>query len=303
MFGQAGVMGAAMAQHILLAGYSLIVYNRTAAKASALVAKGAVLAQSPGAVAAESDVVFTMVSLPSDVRRVMMGVGNSETGVIDRIKRGCIVVDMTTSEPSLASEMADLGKQSEKFVLDAPVTGGDVGAKNGTLSVMVGGDRGAFAVVKPLIECFAKTVTYCGAAGTGQHCKLGNQITIASTMIGMCEGMVYAHAAGLDLEKYLTAISGGSAGCKSIDMYAPRILKRDMAPGFFVEHFVKDLGIALNSCRELGISLPGLALASQMYNSLVAYGEQRLGTQALIKVLERLNATELSHSEICKKET
>jgi 3-hydroxyisobutyrate dehydrogenase len=287
-------MGAAMAQHVLSAGYSLTVYNRTAAKASALVAKGAVLVGSPGAVASTSDVVFTMVGFPSDVRQVMVGRGEGEIGIISQVKSGGIIVDLTTSEPKLAIELAQLGERDGKFVLDAPVTGGDIGAKNGSLSIMVGGDHEAFITVKPLIECFAKTVTYCGPPGRGQHCKLGNQITIASTMIGMCEGMVYAHASGLDLPTYLLAISGGGAGCKSLDLYAPRILKQDMKPGFFVEHFVKDLGMALNSCQQLGISLPGLALASQLYNSLAAHGEQRLGTQALIKVLERLNAVNVA---------
>lgn len=290
-----GVMGSHMARHIFSAGYtSLTVYNRTASKAQALVDAGATLATSPAAVAAASDVVFTMVGYPSDVRAVIGG----PDGVLSTLPPGGVVVDLTTSEPALAAELAATAAERGCHVLDAPVTGGDVGAKKGTLSVMVGGDADAAAAVRPLIDCFAKTVTYFGAAGSGQHCKMANQITIASSMLGMCEGLLYAHKAGLDLEAYLAAIRGGGAGSFSIESYAPRVLGRDMAPGFYVRHFVKDLGIALGECQRLSISLPGLALAQQLYVALCAVGEADLGTQALIKSLERLNGVELPKTQV-----
>lgn len=289
-----GVMGAHMARHVMDAGYTLTVYNRTKAKAEALVAKGAAYADTPKAVGEGSDIVFTMVGFPSDVATV---ISDPEVGVLSGLKEGGIVVDLTTSEPNLAVKISEDAFRAGKFVLDAPVTGGDVGAKNGSLSVMVGGDRDAYNSVLPLLECFSNTVTYFGPAGSGQHCKVANQITIASSMIGLCEGLVYAHASGLDLNSYLAAVSGGGAGSKTMSLYAPRILRGDMEPGFFVEHFVKDLGIAVNACRELKISLPGLGLASQMYNSLMASGEHRSGTQALIRVLERMNNTKLRTAE------
>lgn len=283
-----GVMGSHMAMHVLNSGLvsSMSVYNRTASKAQKLVDAGATLCTTPAEVGAACDIVFTMVGYPSDVRSVV-------TDVLGTIKEGGIIVDLTTSEPGLAAELAALGKESGKFVIDAPVTGGDIGAQKGTLSVMLGGDMDAVSKVKPLIDTFASTVNHFGGAGLGQHCKMANQISIACTMLGMCEGMLYAHAAGLDLETYLAAIRGGGAGSFSIESYAPRILKRDMEPGFYVEHFVKDLGIALNACRELKLSLPGLALAQQLYVSLTAHGDGKFGTQALILTLERMNGRTL----------
>eukprot|EP00172_Hildenbrandia_rubra_P000132 Plantae.Rhodophyta-Hildenbrandia_rubra.ctg10605.p2 GENE.Plantae.Rhodophyta-Hildenbrandia_rubra.ctg10605~~Plantae.Rhodophyta-Hildenbrandia_rubra.ctg10605.p2 ORF type:complete len:287 (+),score=51.95 Plantae.Rhodophyta-Hildenbrandia_rubra.ctg10605:46-861(+) len=267
----------------------MTVYNRTASKAQSLVDNGATLVSSPLEVAKASDIVFTMVGYPSDVQSVIGG----ENGVLAGLKEGGIVVDLTTSEPGLAKELDQMAKKKGMYVVDAPVTGGDIGAKNGTLSVMVGGRKKAVDTVMPLIECFGKTVNVFGEAGAGQHCKMANQVTIASTMLGMCEGLLYAHKAGLDLEKYLEAIGGGGAGSFSIKSYAPRILKRDMEPGFYVEHFVKDLGIALNACKDLDISLPGLAQAQQLYVSLKANGNGRMGTQALILTLERMNGCEL----------
>lgn len=285
-----GVMGAPITRHILSHGYTVRVYNRTQSKTDALVAAGALQETSLKLLAENSDVVFTMVGFPSDVRSVLGG----DDGIIASMRSGGIVVDLTTSQPKLAAELASFAASQTKFVLDAPVTGGDIGAQNGSLSVMVGGNEEAFQAVRPILACFAKSIIHFGDPGMGQHTKAANQITIASTMIGMCEGLLYAQAAGLDLNRYITAISAGGAGSKSIELYANRILTRNMKPGFFVAHFVKDLGICLDSCRELGISLPGLALASQLYNSLVAYEEQHLGIQALIKVLERLNNRSLS---------
>ncbi|CAN8063488.1 unnamed protein product [Agarophyton chilense] len=284
-----GVMGRHMATHVIKAGYSLTVYNRTKAKAQPLLDLGAEYADTPAEVAAVSDIVFTMVGYPSDVRQVISG----SHGLLSTLKEGGIIVDLTTSEPGLAAELAALAQASDKYVVDAPVTGGDIGAKNGTLSIMVGGDTRAVERVQPVLKCFAHTVTVFAGPGTGQHCKMANQITIATSMLGMCEGLMYAHAAGLDLESYLAAIAGGGAGSFSVKSYAPRILKGDMNPGFYVEHFVKDLGIALEACRQMGVSLPGLALAQQLYVSLSACGDQRMGTQALIRSLERINGRQL----------
>lgn len=293
-----GVMGAHMAMHVLKSGKarSLTVYNRTASKAQRLVDAGAALKSTPAEVGAECDIIFTMVGYPSDVRSVIA----SETGVLSTLRKGGIVVDLTTSEPGLAAELAALASKSGKYVVDAPVTGGDIGAQKGTLSVMVGGDKSAVDTVLPLIETFASTVNHFGAAGLGQHCKMANQITIACSMLGMCEGLMYAHAAGLDLDTYIAAIRGGGAGSFSIESYAPRILKNDMEPGFYVEHFVKDLGIAINACREMGVSLPGLALAQQLYVSLCAHGDGKMGTQALIITLERLNNRKMPGSNLVK---
>lgn len=289
-----GVMGASMAMHLIKAGYlPMVVYNRTTWKADSLVQAGATLADSPRQVAQACDVVFTMVGYPNDVREVISG----NDGVLAGLSEGSVVVDLTTSEPGLAAELAALAYSQGKYVIDAPVTGGDTGAKKGTLSVLVGGDPTAIKFVMPLLDCFAKKVTVFGSAGSGQHCKLANQITIASTMVGLCEGLLYAHNAGLDLEKYLSAIGSGAAGSFSLNAFAPRILVSDMKPGFFVEHFVKDLSIALNSCRQLNLSLPGLALAQQLYVSLMAHNEGKLGTQALIRALERLNDKKLPVKE------
>lgn len=283
-------MGCHMALHCIKAGYlPMTVYNRTASKAQPLVDAGATLVSSPAEVAAVSDIVFTMVGYPSDVRAVIAG----PTGLLTTLRPGGIIVDLTTSEPALAAELAAVAAASGKQLVDAPVTGGDVGARKGTLSIMVGGDDAAIQAARPLLDCFADTVNVFGGPGAGQHCKMANQIGIATSMLGMCEGLMYAHVAGLDLETYLAAIAGGGAGSFSVQSYAPRILTRDMSPGFYVEHFVKDLGIALAACKELKLSLPGLALAQQLYVSLAACGDGRLGTQALIRTLERLNGQQL----------
>lgn len=286
-----GVMGSQMAMHVLKAGFTpMIVYNRTASKAQPLVEAGATLADSLKQVANQSDVVFTMVGYPSDVREVIAGTD----GLLHHMKPGSIIVDLTTSEPGLAAELAALASSQGKSVVDGPVTGGDVGAKNGTLSIMLGGDRHAIEHIRPILQCFATTITAFGAPGTGQHCKMANQITIASAMIGVCEGLIYAHAAGLDLEEYLAAISTGAAGSFSVKVLAPRIINGDLNPGFYVEHFVKDLGIALDTCKQMQMSLPGLALAQQLYVSLCACGDSQLGIHALIRSLERLNNRQLS---------
>ncbi|XP_015902846.3 probable 3-hydroxyisobutyrate dehydrogenase-like 1, mitochondrial [Ziziphus jujuba] len=280
-----GVMGRFMCAHIINAGYSLTVFNRTLAKAQPLVDLGAHLANSPLAVASQSDVVFTIVGYPSDVRSVLL---DPTSGALAGLRSGGVLVDMTTSEPSLAIEIATAAAAKGCASIDAPVSGGDRGAKNATLAIFAGGDETVVQRLNPLFALLGK-VNYMGSPGRGQFAKLANQITIASTMVGLVEGMVYAHKAGLDVGLFLNAISTGAAGSKSLDLHGPRILKRDFEPGFYVHHFVKDLGICLKECQNLGLALPGLALAQQLYLSLKAHGEGNLGTQAVILALERLN--------------
>ncbi|CAL5215091.1 unnamed protein product [Lathyrus oleraceus] len=284
-----GVMGQSMCAHLIRAGYTLTVFNRTPSKAQPLLDIGANLAASPHDVASKSDVVFTIVGYPSDVRSVLL---DPNSGALAGLKSGGILVDMTTSDPSLAVEIAAAASSKNCHSIDAPVSGGDRGAKNGTLAIFAGGDESIVKKLEPLFTPLGK-VNYMGSSGKGQYAKLANQITIASTMVGLIEGMIYAHKAGLDVGLYLDAISTGAAGTKSLDLYGKRILKRDFAAGFYVNHFVKDLGICLKECEKLGIALPGLALAQQLYVSLKAHGEGDLGTQALILVLERLNNVSL----------
>ncbi|KAJ6822038.1 uncharacterized protein M6B38_131380 [Iris pallida] len=280
-----GVMGLSMASHILSAGYSLTAFNRTQSKAQPLLPLGARLADSPVSLARSSDVVFLIVGYPEDVRRVVL---HPEDGVLRGLSPGSVVVDMTTSDPSLSQEIAQAAKSANCISLDAPVSGGDRGARNATLSIFAGGDQSTVDKIRPLFDCMGK-VNYMGGPGSGQRAKLGNQIAIASTMVGLVEGMVYAHKAGLDVERWMEAISTGAAGSKSLELYGKRILERDMAAGFYVHHFVKDLGICLKECERMGLALPGLALAQQLYVSLVAHGEGNLGTQALVLAIERLN--------------
>nr|XP_010915212.1 probable 3-hydroxyisobutyrate dehydrogenase-like 1, mitochondrial [Elaeis guineensis]XP_029120313.1 probable 3-hydroxyisobutyrate dehydrogenase-like 1, mitochondrial [Elaeis guineensis]XP_029120317.1 probable 3-hydroxyisobutyrate dehydrogenase-like 1, mitochondrial [Elaeis guineensis] len=282
-----GVMGQSMAAHLLSAGYSLNVFNRTASKAQPLVDRGARLADSPLAVARASDVVFFIVGYPADVRRVAL---DPATGVLPGLSPGSVLVDMTTSDPALAAEIASAAASAGCAAVDAPVSGGDRGARAGTLSIFAGGEEAVVRRLEPLFRCMG-TVRYMGGPGAGQRAKLGNQIAIASTMVGLVEGMVFAHKAGLDVSKWLEAISTGAAGSKSLEFYGKRILERDMEAGFYVHHFVKDLGICLMECQSMGLALPGLALAQQLYVSLMAHGEGGLGAQALILSIERLNDT------------
>ena len=284
-----GVMGQYMCAHLLNSGFTVTVFNRTISKAQPLIDRGAHLAQSPFAVASQSDVVFSIVGYPSDVRSVLL---DPTSGALAGLRPGGILVDMTTSEPSLAVEIASAAAAKGCASIDAPVSGGDRGAKNGTLAIFAGGDESQVRRFNPLFSLMGK-VNYMGSPGRGQFAKLANQITIASTMVGLVEGMVYAYKAGLDVGLYLNAISTGAAGSKSLDLYGGRILSRDFEPGFFVNHFVKDLGICLKECQNMGLALPGLALAQQLYVSLKAHGEGNLGTQALILALERLNNVSL----------
>jgi 3-hydroxyisobutyrate dehydrogenase len=283
-----GVMGRSMCGHLLAGGYAATVFSRTRERAEALLEAGAAWAASPAEVAATSDVVFTMVGFPSDVREVVLGA----TGVLSAIKPGGVIVDMTTSEPSLAREIYDVAKAKGVESIDAPVSGGDVGARNATLSIMVGGDETTVERVLPLLELMGKTIVHQGPAGAGQHTKMVNQTLIATGMIGVCEALLYAYRAGLDPETVLESVSGGAAGSWSLTNYAPRMLNGDFAPGFLVEHFIKDMEIALAEARRMDLALPGLALAHELYLALRAQGDGRCGTQALIRALARLSAVE-----------
>ena len=288
-----GVMGASMCGHLIRAGFAATVFNRTKAKAESLLAAGAAWAESPKAVAEASDVIFTIVGYPADVRQVILGPG----GVLEGCRRGegdspifaetkigtvpKIIVDMTTSEPSLAVEIAAAAAKVGVRSLDAPVSGGDIGAREARLSIMIGGDAEAVESLEPCWAAMGKTFVRQGGPGAGQHTKMVNQILIATNMIGVCEGLLYAYKAGLDLETVMQSVGGGAAGSWSLAKLGPRIIANNFAPGFFVEHFVKDLGIALTEARRLDLCLPGLALANQLYLSLVAHGHARDGTQAL----------------------
>jgi 3-hydroxyisobutyrate dehydrogenase-like beta-hydroxyacid dehydrogenase len=218
--------------------------------------------------------------------------GGRPFGALHGLSPGGVLVDMTTSQPSLAREIAAVASSVGCFAIDAPVSGGDLGAKKGTLSIMAGGDAGALSAVAPLLNCLG-SVRRLGGPGTGQSCKMANQVCIATTMVGLVEGLLYAHKAGLDVEEFLAAVRGGAAGSKSMELYADRLLQRDLAPGFFVKHFVKDLGIALTEAQGMQLSLPGLALAQQLYVALEAKGHGNCGTQALLLALEDLNAVTL----------
>jgi 3-hydroxyisobutyrate dehydrogenase len=280
-----GVMGASMCGHLLDAGYRCTVFNRTRSKANALLERGSAWADSPRKVSEQSDVVFTIVGYPSDVRSVILG----EDGVLAGSRAGCIVVDMTTSQPSLAVEIAQRAAERDMRSIDAPVSGGDVGARNGTLSIMIGGDEATVAALDPLWNAMGKTIVRQGGPGAGQHTKMVNQTLIASGMIGVCEGLLYAYKAGLDLEKVLESVASGAAGSWSLSNYGPRMMAGNFDPGFFVEHFIKDMNIALEESRRMRLALPGLALAEQLYRAVAAQGYARNGTHALMLALAELS--------------
>jgi 3-hydroxyisobutyrate dehydrogenase len=283
-----GVMGRSMCGHLIAAGYKATVYNRTAEKARPLVEQGAKLADSPRGVAQESDVVFTIVGYPRDVREVTLGTNGTLSGV----KSGAVLVDMTTSEPALAIEIDQAARAKQVHAVDAPVSGGDVGAREARLSIMIGGEKGVVDALQPLFETMGKTIVHQGPAGAGQHTKMVNQILIASNMIGVCEAMLYAFKAGLDLNTVLQSVSTGAAGSWSLSNLAPRMIAGNFEPGFFVEHFLKDMGIALDEARRMKLSLPGLALAQQLYLAVEAQGFARKGTQALALALSHLSAVD-----------
>jgi 3-hydroxyisobutyrate dehydrogenase len=274
-------MGASMVGHLLNAGYSATVYNRSRNRAEPLLARGARWADSPRQVAEQADVVFAIVGFPRDVREVFLGAEGALAGA----KPGAVLVDMTTSEPSLAQEIYRAAKARGVHSIDAPVSGGDVGAKNATLSIMVGGDKEVVEAVQPLLAVMGKTIVHQGGPGAGQHTKMVNQILIATNMIGVCEALLYGFKAGLDLPTVLQSVGSGAAGSWSLNNLGPRIMNNNFDPGFFVEHFIKDMGIALAESKAMGLSLPGLALAEQLYLSVQAKGWGRRGTHALMLAL------------------
>ncbi|MCU0710865.1 MAG: NAD(P)-dependent oxidoreductase [Pirellula sp.] len=278
-----GVMGRSMASHLLRAGYAVSVYNRSSAKTKDLVDLGATLCKSPRDVAAQSDVVFTMVGFPADVEEVILG----EAGVLNGLGPGSVLVDMTTSRPSLAQQIYTSAASKGVAALDAPVSGGDIGAREARLSIMVGGDRFVFDALEPLWTLMGKTFVYQGPAGCGQHTKMVNQILIASSMVGLCESLLYATRSGLNPETVLSSVSTGAAGSWSLSNLAPRIFKEDYSPGFFVNHFVKDLGIVLEEASKMKIDLPGVVLAKRLYDELKEIGHGDKGTQALWLVVNR----------------
>lgn len=280
-----GVMGASMAGHIQKSGHSLYIFNRTKEKAKELINRGGEWCETPTEVAENSEVVFTIVGTPKDVEEVYLG----EKGILPA-KRSCrIVVDMTTSEPSLAKKIYDEALQRGVYSLDAPVSGGDIGAKNAMLAIMVGGDEKIFDEVMPLFQLMGTNISYMGAPGMGHHTKMCNQILVAGTMIGVCESLLYASKQNLDENKVIDIIGKGAASSWLINNLGPRIAQENYEPGFFVEHFIKDMGIVLKEAESCGLSLPGLALVHQLYVSVKALGYGRSGTQALMFSLKQMN--------------
>lgn len=277
-----GVMGASIVMHLLNAGHDVTIYTRTKSKAADLIAAGAKWAETPAQASIEQDIIFTMVGYPKDVEEVYIG----ENGIFSAAKQGTIVIDMTTSEPTLAKKLYHEASERGLHNLDAPVSGGDIGAKNGTLSLMVGGDRDVFEKMQPIFELFGQNIIYQGVAGSGQHTKMCNQIAIASGMIGVCESMAYGLKAGLTMDEVLRSITAGAAGSWSLSNLAPRMLKGNLEPGFYIKHIIKDMKIALDEAERMNLQLPGLSLAKSMYDQLLEEGYGDNGTQALIKYYE-----------------
>lgn len=285
-----GVMGSAMCGHLLSAGFPVRVFSRTKARALSLVEAGAHWCESPADATVGSSIVITMVGFPSELRNVVFG----EQGVLSTAAKGTTLVDMTTSEPLLAQEIFDAASVRKVDTLDAPVSGGDVGARNASLVIMVGGMRQVFDRTFPVLQLLGKTVTLEGGPGAGQQTKMVNQIAIASGMVGVCEALLYAYRAGLNVTRVIETIGIGAAGSWSLSNYGPRAVKQDFKPGFKVDHFVKDLGIALAEARRMSLALPGLALAEQLYVAASAQGLGQMGTHALILALGELSKTDWS---------
>lgn len=274
-----GVMGASIIRHLLKAGHHVTIFTRTKSKAESLIKEGAIWADTASHAVKNAEVIFTMAGYPRDVESIYFG----EEGIFEGGRAGQIVVDMTTSSPELAKIIAAHAAKLQMSSMDAPVSGGDVGARKGVLSIMCGGDQEVFEQIKPILAVFGKDIVYQGAAGAGQHTKMANQIAIATNMIGVCEAMVYAKRAGLDPQTVLSSISSGAAGSWSLSNLAPRMLAGDFEPGFYVKHFLKDMDIALSEAEMMEIDLPGLKLARNMYHELVADGHEDKGTQVLYK--------------------
>jgi len=285
-----GVMGASMAGHLQKAGHDLWVYSRTQEKARDLIEKGARWVDSPALLAAQTDIVFTIVGFPEDVREVYLG----PQGILSGRTACRIVVDMTSSQPSLAVTLHEAAAEKGVEALDAPVSGGDIGARNATLAIMVGGSRETYDKVLPLFELMGTTLSYMGGPGSGQHTKVCNQVLVAGNMIGACEALLYAYRQGLDMQQVIDVVEKGAAGSWSISNLGPRIVRGDYNPGFFVEHFIKDMGIALTESAAINLSLPGLALVQQLYIAVKAQGHGRSGTQALFLALQALNGEQVT---------
>jgi len=274
-----GVMGKSMASNLLDGGFTIHIYTRTKAKAEELLNKGAVWQDSPAEIASAVDIIITMIGYPKDVEDVYLG----EKGILQNAKKGSIAIDMTTSSPQLAALIYKEAKALDISVLDAPVSGGDIGAKEGTLSIMTGGDKATFDQVRPLFEIMGKNIVYQGKAGSGQHCKMANQIAVASTMMGVCEALRYAEKAGLSPETVLESIEAGAAGSWALSNLAPRMIRGDFDPGFYVKHFIKDMNIALESSANISLNAPGLRLVKELYDQLAEDGGENYGTHALYK--------------------
>ncbi len=283
-----GVMGASMCGHLIGKGFAMTVYNRTRSRTEGLIGQGARWADSPKAVAEAADVVFTIVGYPSDVRHVTLG----PDGTLAGSKPGTILVDMTTSEPNLAVEIAETAKQRGVYSVDAPVSGGDIGAREARLSIMIGGEKEVVDALAPCWEAMGKTIVHQGGPGAGHHTKMANQILIATNMIGVCEALLYAYRARLDLNTVMQSVTPGAAGSWSLANLGPRIIANNFDPGFYVEHFIKDMGIALSEARRMNLALPGLALAHQLYVALAAQGHARAGTHALELALASLSGVD-----------
>jgi 3-hydroxyisobutyrate dehydrogenase len=280
-----GVMGTSMCRRLLEAGYPAVVHNRTKEKAEPLIALGAKWADTPKAAAEGADVVFSIVGHPSDVREVILG----QQGALAGCRDGAILVDMTTSQPALAKEIARESANRGVTSIDAPVSGGDVGARNGTLSIMIGGDAKAVESLEPFWKAMGSTWVRHGGPGGGQHAKMANQILVGAGMIGICEALLYAHRAGLNLNNVIESTASGAAGSWALSNLAPRIIRSDFKPGFFVEHFLKDLAIILEESRRMNLRLPGVELAERLYKEVAALGHSRSGTQSLIFALAKIN--------------
>ncbi len=278
-----GVMGRSMAANLMKAGITVCVYNRTREKAEDLIADGAIWKDTPGEVAKASDIVITMVGYPKDVEEVYF----NANGLLANAQTGAYLIDMTTSSPALAKKIYQTAKDQGIFAMDAPVSGGDIGAREGTLSIMVGADKDAFEEMRPLFELLGKNIQHQGSAGAGQYTKMANQIAIAGNMMGVSEAIAYAKQVGLDPTHVLDSIATGAAGSWSLSNLAPRMIRGDFAPGFYIKHFIKDMGIAIESAEEAGLTLPGLTLAKQLYNQLAREGLEDEGTQALFKLVCR----------------
>lgn len=283
-----GVMGSSMCSHLIDAGHQLFVYNRTRHKAEQLLAQGATWCETPAELARECEYIFSIVGYPSDVEAVLLG----KDGALSSIQPGSTLIDMTTSSPQLAKDIAAAAAEKSCFSLDAPVSGGDIGARNASLAIMVGGDEKIYTKATPLFECMGHNIRYMGKSGAGQHTKMANQILIAGTMIGVVESLLYAQRMEMNLETVIEVIGSGAAGSWSINNLGPRICRNDYNPGFYIKHFIKDMGIALEEAKRSGLSLPGLALVNQLYISATAMGLDNFGTQALYKVLATMNNLE-----------